>query len=516
MLVGPDSRVMAHLFRAFLAVSAAACCTECRTSDPTPPAAQPVLLAIGTSIPRAGDAVGGVRQIVRSLTVEGPIAISATGRPMPRQFDSWQWEDHSRTLRLHVRPGVKFHDGTPLTSGIAAEILRGMFFDKKRRTALSTSVASVQAAGNSDVLVRTGKPEGFLISDIAGTAFGLPGQPSVGVGPFVYSSPGPPIELKAFDQYHLGRPAIDRIRIAEYDTHRAAWAAMMRGEINMLYDVARDAVDFVQAESTVQSFSFLRPYYYAVLFNARHPILRRKEVRQALNEAVDRDALVKTTLRGRGLPASGPIWPEHWAYSPASQQYRFNPDAARLRFDAIGLPPRRSAPGRMPSRLRFDCLVIAEDERFQRTALVVQKQLSDIGVDMEVTVAPLSRVAESMASGSFDAVLFEFAATRSLGFVYSFWHSPQPGSQVYVNTGYTSADAALDSLRAAIEDDQIRVALGDVQRVLFEDPPALFLTWPETTRAVSREFAVPTEGARDIVASIRQWHPVAPQVAVGK
>jgi len=513
MLPGLQSPALARVFRAILVVSAAACFTECRASGGPSTTPTPLVLAIGTSIPRAGDAGAGVNEVVRSLTLEGPVAIGGTGRPIPREFDSWRWETQSRTLRLHVRPGVTFHDGTPLTSAIAAEILRSRFFDAKKQTVLSTSVISVQA-GDSEVLVRTAKPEGFLISDIAGIPFGLPGLPRVGVGPFVYAAEGPPIELQAFDHYHVGRPAIDRIRISEYDTHRAAWAAMMRGEINMLFDVARDAVDFVQAESTVQSFSFLRPYYYAMVFNQRHSILRRKEVRQALNEAVDRDALVKTTLHGRGLPASGPIWPEHWAYSSTSQQYKFNPDAARLRFDAIGLTPRASAaPGRMPSRLRFNCLVIAEDERFQRTALVVQKQLSDIGVDMEISVQPLAGVRESLAVGSFDAVLFEFAASRALGFVYSFWHSPQPGSRVYVNTGYASADAALDRLRAAIDDDEVRVAVGDVQRVFFEDPPALFLTWPETTRAVSREFVVPNDGPRDIMGSVRQWRPAPPPVA---
>ena len=134
---------------------------------------------------------------------------------------------------------------------------------------------------------------------------------------------------------------------------------MMRGDIDVLQDVGRDTVDFVEAESSVQVYRFLRPYYYPLVFNVRNPTLKSKEVRQALSQAVDRQTIVTKAMHGRGRVADGPIWPFHWAHSEAQRKYPYNPEAARLRLEAAGLTVNRNPqPGRMPSRLRFTCLLV--------------------------------------------------------------------------------------------------------------------------------------------------------------
>ncbi len=52
----------------------------------------------------------------------------------------------------------------------------------------------------------------------------------------------------------------------------------------------------------MRTYSVPRPYYILLAFNIRHPILRNVEVRRAINEALDRDALVRDGLRGQGTP----------------------------------------------------------------------------------------------------------------------------------------------------------------------------------------------------------------------
>jgi ABC-type transport system substrate-binding protein len=152
--------------------------------------------------------------------------------------------------------------------------------------------------------------------------------------------------------------------------------------------------------------------------------------------------------------------------------------------------------------------VVAEDTRLERIALLVQKQLFDIGIDMQVQLVPLRQLASRVAQSEFEAALLEFTPAKSLSYLYFFWHSPQPGVPVFINSGYSSADGPLDRLRAAISEAEIRAAVTDVQRTFYEDPPALFLVWTETARALSRSFAVPDEGQRDILATISQWRPV--------
>jgi peptide/nickel transport system substrate-binding protein len=466
------------------------------------------VLTIGASAPRAGDRDSGFTTIARGLSLESPLATAWDGRPVPRAFISWTWLPDGAGLRVRLRPNVRYHDGTILTAPIAADFLRKNLVGN----ALSSSITSIEPDGDIEILFRTARPEGFLLAELATVEFSLPGKPRVGTGPFRYVADGPPIVLEAFDSYHAGRPAIDRVEIIPYQTQRAAWAAMMRGEINMLHQVSRDAVDFVEAESTIQTHTFLRAYSVGLVFNLRHPVLKSSEVRRALNAAVDRQRIVEIAMRRRAVVLESPVWPSHWAYSSSQPTFGFDPDLARLKLDAAGVTERTNPePGRMPSRFQFTCLVVAEDQALERIAILLQKQLADVGVDMELLPVRFQELGRRLRDGQFDVALTNLVGSRSLHWLYLLWHSPQTGVPAYLNSGYSFADAALDRLRASISDDEVRGAVADLQRAFFDDPPGVFLAWTETTRALSRGFSVPNEGARDILGTIGHWRPASPE-----
>lgn len=463
--------------------------------------------SIGVSLPKPGDGRMGISAVLNSLTLESPLSIGWDGRPGKRAIDDWRWEDDGLTLRLHLRPDVTFHNGAVLTNAIVAEIIRSGLSGF-----LSSSVQSVKAEGTDWIVIRSARREGFLLSDISTLNFSLPGADNVGFGPFVLESRNP-IRLRAFDKYRLGAPGLRSLRINEYDTQRAAWAAMMRGDVDILYDVSSDAVEFINAESAINTYSSARAYYNFLAINFQHPILSRAEVRRALNEAVDREEIVRFALKGKGRPAVGPVWPHHWAFDQSvDASFRFSPEAAAARLDAAGLPPINRGPGRMPSRFSFECLIVEEDQQLERLALVLQKQLFDIGVDMQLRALPLKQVMAQVTEQRYDAALTQFAGSRSLSFTY-FWHSPQPGQPAMFNADYTGADEALDSLRAAITDAELAEAVPRVQRAFVDDPPVIFLDWMETARAIRRSISVPADPGRDVLGSIHSWRPVAGELS---
>ena len=80
------------------------------------------------------------------------------------------------------------------------------------------------------------------------------------------------------------------------------------------------------------------------------------------------------------------------------------------------------------------------------------------------------------------------------------------------NTGYKAADAVLDRLRGAASDEQVRASVADLLRVMHDDPPAVFIAWQTTARAVSNKFDVASEPNRDILSNVWQWR-VAPSSA---
>jgi peptide/nickel transport system substrate-binding protein len=498
---------MPYLFVLAAAVSLYAGCTRPPGNSTSKPL---VRLAIGAALPVSGS-VSGLPALRDSLFIGEPlVSTGLDGRPSARIASGWQWLNDGRTLRVTLRPNVFLHNGEKLSAELVARILS----PRPAGAGLSYgSITSITASGPYQVDFNLSRPEAFLLSDLMGESIQIR-DPSnrthaIGTGPFYFSSDKPYPVLRAFDKYYQGRPAIDEIAIKPYQSQRQAWAAMMRGEIDALHEVSREAADFVEAETTVRAFSFTREFYVPLVFNVRHPVLQQREVRIALNEAVNKQAVVKDAMRGRGEVADSPIWPRHWAHSSAQPTFAYNPDAARVRLDAAGFPLRTPPSGsaEMPNRFSFTCLMYGDDPRFERIGLVVQKQLFDVGVDMRLQPVSMRELGERVSRGDFDAFLFEMNSARSLNWVYLFWHSPPEGP--FLKTGYSSADAALDRLRYAQSDEETRVGTAELQRVFFEDPPAVFLAWEQATRAVSTKFVVPDDPGRDVIGLVRLWRPAS-------
>ena len=461
-------------------------------------------MRIGIGVPQKGSPGSGLGAVVSSLTSEPWLTNKSDGRQSDRLLSDYKVDPTGTKLRLTVRQNVLFHDGTPLTADVAANALRKSVADGE---ALSfTSISAVRVLDDRTVDVELKEPNSFLLSDLSLVTVRKPGQPKIGAGPFrVVTQDRQQAVLAAFPQYYRGRPRIDEIDITTYPTQRAAWAALMRGEIDMLHEVSREATDFVNAESTVKTFEFPRAFYIPLVFNVQRKPLRDPAVRQAINEALDKALLVKGGLNGHGNPADGPIWPAHWAYSAPPHPFTYDPDAARRLMNVSG----EKAGGRAgkTSRISFECLVFANDSRFERLAVLVQKELADVGIEMKLVPLAQDSLVPRLQSGDFDAFLFEMYG-RALSFAYEFWHSHDVARSNTVNTGYTAADAVLDRMRAASSDNEMRTDVAEFERILHDDPPAAFIAWQRASRAVSTRFDVAAERDRDILSNVWQWRQV--------
>jgi ABC-type transport system substrate-binding protein len=143
---------------------------------------------------------------------------------------------------------------------------------------------------------------------------------------------------------------------------------------------------------------------------------------------------------------------------------------------------------------------------------VLQKQLYNVGVDMEVEPVPLGELVTRMQTGDFDAFLLEMISGHSISWTYRVWRSHPDAAPGEFDSGFTAADAALERLRKASTEAETRSAVSEFQRVLYEDPPALFLAWPTTSRAVSASIRVPYEPDIDIFGRVWRFERTTAEV----
>jgi ABC-type transport system substrate-binding protein len=158
----------------------------------------------------------------------------------------------------------------------------------------------------------------------------------------------------------------------------------------------------------------------------------------------------------------------------------------------------------------------------ERVALEVQKQLYNVGVDMQFEVIPSKDFDTRIREGRFEAILIDMVTGPTVGRSYIFWRSAHRFPRGLNVFGYENPDAErlFDVLRASTNEIAIQSAFSRLQEVFLDDPPALFLAWNERSRAVRRDFQIvqdPRRDPADPVYTIWRWTGApAPRVALAQ
>lgn len=451
------------------------------------PASQnhPATLTIGFGLPTGANPTVGVRQVVTNLATEGLIIVGADGRPRPWLAENWSVSPDGLTVKVRLRQSVAFHDGTLATASFIRDLIAAHL--RSNLGELADDVREVRATSDRDIEFLLTQ-RSALLPEALFDPIQKEGSSLVGTGPFenVEQADGQG-QMRANEHYYLGRPLIDRILIRPYPSVRSAWADMLRGNVDMLYDVGVEALDSLERSSDVGVFVFQRPYALLAVLNTQAPHLRNPRVRQLLNAAIDREDLLSEVFRGHGSPADGPISPRHWAYEATASRFQYRPQPI----------------GTIDQPLKLTCLL--SDPSFERLALALQKQLASVGVDLQPEIAPADAFMLRLTSGNFDAALVDVASGPGLIPPYLFWHTG--GRYNWAHYSDRAVDAALDTIRHAASDDEYKAGVAAFQRAIVANPPAIFLVWSERARAVSRRFDVPAEPGVDILRTLRLWRP---------
>jgi peptide/nickel transport system substrate-binding protein len=495
------------------ATSALWAASACRTTTPVSSRPAPVRLAIGYAGPAGQTGMGAMAIGGYLISSERLVQLRRDGRIEPSLAERWEQSTDGLTWRFVLKPNLTFHNGKPLDADAIVGHLRGC------RQIGCRDIASVESEDPRTVVVRMRRPSSLLLDSLSvlGIYSGKANEASAGpfrAAPTKDKRPSV-FSFEAFPQYHRGYPTVDQLELKIFPSARNAWAAMMRGEIDMLYEVAPDALDFIEQSSNTQVRSFLRPFVFTMALNVKHPALGERDVRRALNMAVNRTEIIQRVFRGHAFPATDHVWPRHWAYDHEMPRLRYDPAKATELLEAKGLripPPggaNTAARTETPSRFHFTCMIPEGHAVIERVGLLLQRQLTEVGVDMRIEVVTVADINRRLPTGQFDAFILDLISSPGLDRAYQWWHSPD-GPVELADTGYTAADGALDRIREARTEEETRQAVRSVQQVMRDDPPAVFLLWPETARAISARFRVPLTPDRDVIYTLPRWTLAAP------
>jgi len=511
---------------------------------------------------RGGQIVGSIRSEPRSfnrllardqasdlvsLLTQGPLI--RTNRVSfelePWLAERWESSGDGLTHTVHLRPGLLWSDGTPLTS---ADVLFSL------QAALDPASRSV-IAGN---LTAGGKPIGatapdahtvvFTYAGPAGEGVGLldvlpvlpkhklesalaagtlasvwgPGTPPadiVGTGPFVLREHVAGQRLVFDRNPHYWRkttdgqplPHLDRIVLEVVPDQNAELLRLTSGATDITYSELRpdDYIPARRAEeegkltlvelgvgTDADAFWFcLKPEKKKG--DPRFAFLQKREFRQAISHAVDREEFARTVFLGEAVPIWGPVTPGNkpW-FSPNVPRYPYDVAKARALLKSIGLEDRNSngiVEDAAGTEARFTVLTQRGITYYERGTTVLRDHAMAAGIALDIVPLEIGAVVERLESCDYDAIYMRPLATDldpagNLDFWLSsgsghFWNMSQkaPGTD-----WERQADALMIEQARTIDPERRRALFADVQRVYAENLPVLYFAAPRLFYGHSR------------------------------
>jgi peptide/nickel transport system substrate-binding protein len=432
-------------------------------------------------------------QRIHALIYDSLLALDDQLKVVGGLASSWEQADPLNYI-VHLRHGVRFHDGHELTAEDVVYTFN-CFIDPdfvSPRKGAYRSLARVEAIDPYTVRFVLKEPFGSfpinLVMPVVPKGAGpeLRDHP-VGTGPyqFVSFAVDDRVELSAFPGYFRGKPANDGVVLKVVPDEIMRALELRKGTIDMVVnDLSPDVIYQLEAEKSVTIAESPGTDYAYVGINMRDPVLKDRRVRHAIGYAIDRQAIVDYLRRGLARPAVGILPPASWAFDEDVFQFTHDPRKAIALLDEAG---HRDPDGDGPEpRLRLS-LKVSTNEFIRLQAAVIQQDLKQVGIELDVRSYEFATMYADVLKGNFQLFTLQWVGVSDPDMLRRVFHSGQMPPNGF-NRGYydnPEVDRLIDAAMAAPTDEERRRFYAQAQRLIAEDAPYISL-WYKTNVAVSR------------------------------
>ncbi|MBI4085818.1 MAG: hypothetical protein HY433_01075 [Candidatus Liptonbacteria bacterium] len=311
----------------------------------------------------------------------------------------------------------------------------------------------------------------------------------VGSGPYAFASyenrPDGFItryRLKANPRYFKAKPMITNFNLEFFSNAGELIQSFNTGQIDGFAGIGPD--DISNIKRSYEEYPFTMPSYYAVFFNQNQNLaLQSGKVREALDAAVDRNAILAVALGGKGNISRGPVSFLSSDIQPASGTASL--ESANRILDSDGWRINSSSSIRQKRikntavDLKFT-LTVPQVSFLVDTAKELQAEWRKIGVKADIDLVPLEQTANDIIKNrNYQAILFGNVLNPDSD-LFAFWHSSQrfyPGLNLSLYNN-AKADRLMTDIRQNPDASLRGKELSELQALIPNDHPAIFLYSP--------------------------------------
>ncbi|MFC3393892.1 ABC transporter substrate-binding protein [Brenneria rubrifaciens] len=450
--------------------------------------------------------VGGANSAMARNIFDSLVSQDEKQQIFPALATSWKIID-DKTWEFALRPGVKFHDGSDFTArDVIASIKRIALASKNSPSSYApyvTDIVEVKEINPLTVRIVTKAPAPLLLNNLSRVSI-LParlenvptetlnsGKDVIGTGPFKFVSwvPDDRVVLERNENYWGGNAEWDKVTIRVFKNSSARVAAILSGDVDMIENVPTADSSNIKNNSQLHTISTPgnRIIYlhmdqqrdispFAKGPDGRNPLLK-KEVRQAMSLALNRQAIVDRVMDGQAVAASQLVPKGYFGYSASIPAPVYNPEKAKQELAAAGYPNG------------FTLTFHASNDRYPNDSKIAQaigQMFTRVGIKTDVVTMPGSVYFSRAARLEFSLIMGGAAvetgeASGVLGPLLETFgpHTGQGNRGRYSNPAF---DKMLNEARSTLESNKREALLTEAMNIGMSDLgviPVMFLsnTW---------------------------------------
>ena len=406
----------------------------------------------------------------------------------PLLVESWEFSDDSTVLTLYLRKGVFFHDGTPFNA--EAVLINLERFRKATYQFLIPYrfVSSFDIVDDHTFRINLTQPFAPFIAhlthnfvaivspkQIAELEEGKDIMEPVGTGPFKFDTwvRGDHVRIVRNEGYWGDKPYLDSVLFKVIPSDATRLVLLETGQLHAMMRVPPLDAPRVQATPGIELLSVPSVRTIYIAFNYQRAPLTDVRVRQAINYAVDKEAIVKEILGGEGGASDAPIMPLIFGYS-GQEPYRYDPEKSRDLLKAAGFPNGFKVTLYHPTGRYMMDAAIAE---------AVQAYLAEVGIEAQLITlewaAYLAYLRRPVEEATFDMFMLGWGCvTLDADYgLFALFHTSEWAPAGSNRSFYSNAtvDALLEAGRVEPQPATREGIYADALKVLWEDAGWLFL-----------------------------------------
>ncbi len=421
---------------------------------------------------------------------------------VPGLAESWEIVDDV-TYNFKIRQGVKFHNGEELT----AEDVK-FSFDQQNGNPHAESVTGTVDFENSKVLdtytfqLKMKEPFGPILQHLAHQVTSIVNKKAyteagenysdhpVGTGPYMFVEwkPDDYVKLNVFEDYWGKKGQIKEVLIRIIPESATRSIEVESGGIDIAVQVSPSEVSRLESNPKVKVYfqeSFTTNF---VAMNTTRAPFDNVKVRQAINYAIDKEAILKVVYQGIGSVGSAPISPTVWGYNPNLPPFTYNPEKAKELLAEAGYPDG------------FPMVITTDENQVRRdVAEMVQAQLSQVGIQIEIATLERGAYIGKVIAGELDMFVLGWSTFGDPDYaLYASFHSTMHGASG--NMSFYSnpeVDKLLEAGRRSVDEASRLEAYTKAQEIIWDESPCVFIQHYVEVTAYSADlqgFAVTPEG----------------------